>query len=95
MKEWKLVIFLCCHLILPKSWAAPTAELQSAQVLQNAGLRTYQTDNKWYINLPPFIYDLCALYYMVPDCLSEMFGEEIEDFDDFDVSSMLDEICPI
>ena len=46
-------------------------------------------ESKWYVNLPPFLYNMCALYYVVPDCIDEMFGE------DFDIASMLAEICPI
>jgi len=46
-------------------------------------------DSRWFMNqLPPMIYNLCALYYVSPESLDNLFGEE------FDVTSMVAEICP-
>ena len=105
MKERRLsllVALLCCGFLLSLSLAdeaETSADQQSALVMQARGndvrarlkaqLQDYKNNNRWYIDLPPFIYNMCALYYVVPDCVSEMFGEE------FDVSSMLEEICPL
>lgn len=99
MKEQRLqtiVMAFCCILVLLSKSSAATARdaqvgfriEQLKQTLKNAQLSRDTKDEKWYVNLPPFIYNMCALYYVVPDCLSEVFGE------DFDVSSMLEEICP-
>lgn len=38
-------------------------------------------------NFPSFIYNLCSMYYVVPDCLGEMFGDE------FDISSIAETVC--
>lgn len=46
-------------------------------------------NHRWFMNqLPTILYNLCALYYVSPDCLDDLFGE------DFDISSMVAEICP-
>lgn len=63
-------------------------QLRRAQSDGETTLKTYK-NYRWYINLPPFLYNMCALYYVVPDCLDEMFGEE------FDMASLVAEVCPI
>ena len=39
--------------------------------------------------LPTVLYNLCALYYVSPECLGEMFGEE------FDIASVVEQFCPM
>ena len=55
--------------------------------LEGMELRSCKS-SKNYFNLPPFLYNMCALYYVMPDCLEELFGE------DFDIASLIAEVCP-
>lgn len=89
-----ILALLYCSLFITHGTAAAVAETsvnqRSADIaLREArdGLQAYKS-YKWFMNLPPFIYNMCAMYYVVPDCMEEMFGDE------FDISSMLEEICP-
>ena len=98
---------LCCTLALAMSMLEATAEDGVSVRERDTELEERKLDtkreaaaekarklrelkgSKWYVNLPPFIYNMCALYYVVPDCVGEMFGEE------FDIASLIAEICPI
>ena len=62
-------------------------ELETSD-LKGVELKDIQA-SKYYFNLPPFIYNMCALYYIMPDCLEELFG------DDFDIASLVQEVCPL
>ena len=69
----------------PKQWGRGRRSEPSSR---SRGLSAYK-NYRWYMNLPPFLYNMCAMYYVVPDCMDEMFGEE------FDIASLIAEVCPI
>lgn len=55
---------------------------------RSGNLKEYK-NHRWFMDqLPTVLYNLCALYYVSPDCLDDLFGE------DFDITSMVEEICP-
>ncbi len=86
----KAAILLYCVLALFESSVATSIDQQREGAIQRAygQIKEYKSSSRWFMDLPPFIYNMCAIYYVVPDCMAEMFGDE------FDISSMLEEICP-
>ena len=89
------LLVLCMATVIAGSPRAPKSsikywrgrELETAD-LDGVELRNFKTSRYYFDNLPPFIYNMCALYYVMPDCLDELFGE------DFDIASLIQEVCP-
>ena len=78
-------LMLLSLLLLTDAYPRAMVKVQEGKDLQ-ADLKG---NNRWSFNqLPSMIYNLCALYYVSPDCLDDLFGE------DFDISSILADICP-
>lgn len=87
MQQLNLAAVLLLSMLILTSHAseAPTYNEQTFKET----LRTYK-DYRWFMyQLPTVLYNLCALYYVSPDCLDELFGE------DFDITTIVEEICPM
>lgn len=92
MKKIKIsriaVILLCAMIMVTINTEAKKVDAAAKWNRATTGLRRHQ-NHRWFMaNLPELLYNLCAVYYVMPDCLTEMFGEE------FDISSMIEQICP-
>ena len=88
MKQMSVAVVLLLSMLLltigDASEVRSYHEKSSGENLQN------YKDYRWFMNqLPTVLYNLCALYYVSPDCLDEMFGEE------FDMTSLIEGICPM
>ncbi len=83
MQHRVLAAVLLLSLLLLTS-ARPHA---SRAVAHRVDLKEVQS-HRWFNQMPSILYNLCALYYINPDCLDDLFGE------DFDISSMVAEVCP-
>ncbi len=91
MKDRKLstfILLVSALVVLSHLASAKNTDLHYHR--EAAGLQI-QNSYKWFMsygdNFPSFLYNLCALYYVVPDCLGEMFGDE------FDIESIVEDVC--
>ncbi len=88
------VVLLLCAAILVQSKAAKTVKVVSGKDLEKAGVDKMDLENyknskfSYFDNMPPFVSNLCTLYYLWPECLDDMFG------DDVDMTSMAEQVCP-